>query len=524
MKKNFLKFMIVFLSFLFIGSVCALTAKAPSEVPAKNAILYGTVDDTFDFSKISFATRDGGTVTGKSEIRKIMLAAGYADGVDGGTPSLDNNWFTAYCLDGSLKYPLNNFSRLGYNASSTDKARFELALEIALSNKTNSVGTLYTAFQGAKGYTLGPIINFEGKSEWTDTDYTDNLNTILAGNPVTVKVTEVSYSKPSGDLYTLNTEKLYKANNNHDLEVEISLANILFNLYTTDVMPNSIDYNHALWIIEHTYPTLDIETALKEAGASYETLKSEIVALHEGETLSEAALTDLVENYVYFTVQYAIWKIYDGLPGTSLGDSLTGSTQLNLLYQYLIQSRTVYASYGNSYSFTNDISLAEPSPKKTIFKETDTTYVYGPYSIKDSVLSLGDATIEVTNTDKKGIKIIDADGNEISTVHVGENFYIQTSKKEKTANVDLKITSPNGITFSPDSNRGRIYYSNYALAQNVVTGGKVSNVDISKTFAIVTNPKTGVENVGILLIITLISFTLGYLVLNIKNKPVQLNG
>ena len=45
------------------------------------------------------------------------------------------------------------------------------------------------------------------------------------------------------------------------------------------------------------------------------------------------------ENYIYSTVQYAIWNANGGVDanGNKLGDTLKGSTQLNTLYQYLIK-------------------------------------------------------------------------------------------------------------------------------------------------------------------------------------------
>ena len=56
-----------------------------------------------------------------------------------------------------------------------------------------------------------------------------------------------------------------------------------------------------------------------------------------------------------------------------------------------------------------------------------------------------------------------------------------------------------------------------------MSGGKVTSETIQGEFKVITNAKTGVENVAMLLMVTLVAFTLGYLVLSYKNKPIQLS-
>ena len=48
-----------------------------------------------------------------------------------------------------------------------------------------------------------------------------------------------------------------------------------------------------------------------------------------------------------------------------------------------------------------------------------------------------------------------------------------------------------------------------------------TEIDASAVLNVDIGPATGVENVAILLVITLVSFSIGYLVLGYKNKPVE---
>ena len=69
---------------------------------------------------------------------------------------------------------------------------------------------------------------------------------------------------------------------------------------------------------------------------------------------------------------------------------------------------------------------------------------------------------------------------------------------KKDANIttlDVEIATDDGYVFEPSSNRGRIYYSNYALGQNVLSGGIIKPVTATQSFSLEFNPKTGVEDV-----------------------------
>ena len=77
--------------------------------------------------------------------------------------------------------------------------------------------------------------------------------------------------------------------------------------------------------------------------------------------------------------------------------------------------------------------------------------------------------------------------------------------------------------FSPTTNRGRIYFPTFTLGQNTISAGKIVHSNIAESFDFPTNAKTGVENIALLLMVTLVAFTLAYLVLSYKQKPVTLS-
>lgn len=529
MKKNFFRTLLVLFAFAFVlGTVDAKTAKAPTVIPDENAVLYADVDDTFDFSKIKFSTSNGsGEFSGKTNMRKIMLSSGYVE--DAASAVLNDNWFSAYCLDGTYKFPMTGYAFLSDTHTEAEKL-FNDALNASFYNMLNTPNTLgnYTLYEliaEAKDYKSEAIIVFEIPDGATF-DYQGTLNSIKAGNEFTANVLSVTYAKTDGSsLKTFEAAELSEAlygDATKKFEVVVNKDNMMFNKYTTNKMPNTKDYNHALWIIEHTYPTFDLNTSIQMAGADVQALRDEIALLHAASAPSDDELTELVENYVYSTVQYAIWYVYDGVvdadTGYTLGNNLTGSTQLNILYKYLIKDREEYNTYSTK-TFSSTFGLNYPDPKEILVKETDDYYKYGPFSITSGLVSYDSATVKAEGA--KGVKMVDVAGNEITSVNAEQNFYVIADKDANVTNVSVEIATENGYVFEPANNRGRVYYSNYPLAQNVVTGGIVKPATATQSFELVFNPKTGVEDVAILLVITLVSFAIGYFVLKFNNQPAQ---
>lgn len=517
MKKKFLLSFLTVLT-LFIGLTCvnAATAKAPSVIPGQDDTLYGQVDETFDFSKIKFTTskEDNERVAGKSKMQKIILAQNY----NKETQALNESWFSAYCLNPELKYPKENY--VNYTKENptvtNNKTLLDEYVKFALYNKKE----LKEAFKKALGMRFEPEITYtlpEGKTE------EDLINTIKAGNDkVTVYVTKIVYTEVTAATVTLLPKDL-GSQDESKYTLEFTLDDILFSKFITEKDAEKT-YNHALWIIEHSYPTLGIEESLEVAGANYNKLLEEVKALHTGETLTDEQLKALAENYVYSTIQYAIWKANNMYVETDvkLGKTLEGSEQLNTLYGYLIADRDIYTNYGN-LTFSNTIDVVKPEAGKEVAKETKDAYLYGPYSISYDVLSVEGFEIKISGDNKDAIKLIDESGAEVTKLGPNQKFYIQVTKSSKIASLKVEASTINAYSFNPSTDRGRIYYSYTPLAQDVISGGKIVGVNIQKAFEFAYNPKTGVTNIAILFAIVVLSFTVAYVVINSKNTPIELN-
>ena len=154
---------------------------------------------------------------------------------------------------------------------------------------------------------------------------------------------------------------------------------------------------------------------------------------------------------------------------------------------------------------------------------TKTAYIYGPFSATYDVVDAGDMTVTITNEDKTGIKVVDKDGREITTIGKNEEFYIECLKTAKIGSVKGKVTLENAAMFKPSGDRGRVYFPTFTVGQNTISAGKIIHSNIVEEFDFATNAKTGVENIALLLMVTLVAFTLAYLVLSYKQKPVKLS-
>lgn len=536
MKKNIIKMISVFLvSMLFIFGVDALSrpvneaARVPSRIPEPESKLYATVQSAFDFSKIKFSNGIE-EIPGYDSMRKIVFSEGFE--FDNGTFGVKNDWFTAYCLDGRLKYPEDGFYFRQVTGNTNIESAVNNMVKTAILNQSNSSQAMYDLLKQLRG-TSGIDVTFKmpKKSDGTEMTY-DELGTEMlkaAKTSIEIEVEGLIGIKSGSDPIIINATDLNTAagttGDTFKIKVSSSVedSNVIFNRYTTKALDTSLNYNRALWMIEHSYPTLSLQESLSVAGADYDKLKNEIKALHTSAT--EEELTSLVENYVYSTVQYALWKVNDGVDynGKTLGDELIGSDELNKLYKYLIQDKgnNFYATYGNS-KYTEDLTIVEPNAKKQIYEETNEVYKYGPYKVNGGFLETGKITLSVKDSDKNGVKLVNKAGETVTEVESGEEFYILTNKKSKIANVVVEASAPGAKIFTPTGNRGRIYYANSVITQNVITGGKVETKAVNASFELLFNPSTGVENIGMLFIVTLIAFTIGYLVLNHKNQPVEL--
>lgn len=527
MKKCFKSIFFVTIFVLSCITIQAATEKAklPTTIPAENTSLYADVYDEFDFSKITFDGENGNAIVGKDNMKKIRLADGY----DAATLTLNNDWFTAYCLDGNLKYPENGLHyQLIANPASTYKQQLDTIVTAAIFNDTSKNQTMYNAFKTFENGVIASQASYQATDGTTiDESLAQTyVESILNGQTISVKLIEFIYLNTEGSQITIDASEFLSYTNSSDTEyiLEIEKNDVIFDKYLVTGMPfHNKTYNHGLWIIEHSYPTLTIEDTLIAAGADITMLEEEIRTLHSGEVLNLETLTDYVESYVYSTIQYAIWKVHDGIEvdGEKLGNSLQGSVELNKLYQYLIRDREEYANY-SSKIYGDKISLVKPSGNE-VFKENSTNYIYGPYKFEHNVMELSSISLSFSpESNTTGIKIVDENGTEITNISNEESFYVAVDKETKTANVKIDATVNGAKGFYPNESRGRIYYANYALGQNVISGGRLIPLTIEDTFEFSFNPKTGVDDIGILFLVTLIAFSLGYLVLSYKNQPVEL--
>lgn len=536
MKKNILKTLTAFLAIvLFTFSVNAVTkptddmAKVPTTIPAPGAKLYAAVQSPFDFSKIKFVNGSS-EVSGYTSMRKIVLTDDfeYVTQASGGEAGIGvgENWFSAYCLDGRLKYPENGL----YFALENNITQYQTLLNRlvyqALANQMNSSNAMYNLFKTKRDYKYASTINY------TTPGYTDAETAFksLSKNPLEVEISNIILSDKSSNIISITAAELNtaagKTGDTFKLTLNMSSKaenNIFFDLYTTNAMDNTLNYNRALWMIEHSYPTLNLKDSLTAAGASYDKLVTELKALDSN--ITDANAEKYVENYVYSTVQYAIWKVNDGvdMDGNTLGDTLKGSEELNKLYKYLIQDKgaSFYASYGKN-TFSEQLTIVKPESKKEIFEQTNEIYKYGPFKVQGDFIETGKIYLTVKDADKNGVKLVNKSGDTITEVSSGDEFYVVANKKSKIANVTIEASAPEAKKFVPTGNRGRVYYANSAFGQNVITGGKIELVVTNQNFELLFNPSTGVENVGMLFIVTIVAFGIGYFVLTRKNQPVEL--
>lgn len=316
------------------------------------------------------------------------------------------------------------------------------------------------------------------------------------------------------------------------IDVSVTPKNVFFDKYNDAV--NDAKYNHALWIAEHSYPTLSLDDALILAGINKNELVAEVKGLFNDENYTDD-WTKMTENYVYFVTQYAIWKsVGMQFDSKTLGNDIvpeTGTasvTNLDKLYKYYNQDREEYTNY-NQKEFTKEITINKPGDDQKPTESGD-YYIYGPYSLKYGFISSDDVLVTIEDEDKTGKSITDKDGNEKSgNIASGEDFYIKVKKSAKISGVKIKAATAHAYTFEPNLSSGTSYRADiYAgvnpLLRSIVGGGTYVNLgSVSQPMDVVFNPKTGVENVAIVFVITLIAFSLGYLVLNYKNKPVELN-
>lgn len=551
-KKLLFSIITLFVVSLFTVTVNAATpklnisnatkAKAPETIPSTSDVLYGTVTDKFDFSKLQFAPASGTTnINGKTDLKKIVLGK-LKDFSSVDSLTLDStfeSWFTAYCLDNAKKYPIYGLlSSKAFASATTDELRLDEAVLAAIANDEKVEAAVKANSNLDGNITSIQVVELDEDNSVSERLYdlsgSDTASSVMTNInslniPVTIKLKKISFYKGMTE-YTVTAADITGNASDTTYDLTFTGKDILLDKYNVTENNSVRGYDHALWIIEHSYPTLALKTSVEASGADYDALRKEVCEL-EGKTFDDTALTctglsnldDYVENYVYGTVQYAIWKSTGhGVDGKELGDSVVNSVELNKLYQYLIKDRSEYNGYSTK-TFTNKIKVTTPKEGKELYKETTNTYMYGPYKATYDVLAGGKMNLSVTNANKDGIKIVNESREEITTLENGGTFYIECTKSAKISSASVSVKLNDASVFDPLTNRGRIYFPRYSVQQNVMSGGKIINKNLETSVDLLVNPQTGVENVALLLMVTLVAFTLAYLVLSYKQKPVKLN-
>lgn len=167
---------------LFVFGVDALSrpvndaARVPSRIPEPGSKLYATVQDKFDFSKIKFSNGNE-ELTGYDSMRKIVFSEGFEFNKETGVFGVKDDWFTAYCLDGRLKYPEDGFYFRQITGKTDVKDAVKDMVKTAILNQSNSSQKMYDLLKQARG-SIGIEVLFKmpQKSDGSEMTY-DELGT-----------------------------------------------------------------------------------------------------------------------------------------------------------------------------------------------------------------------------------------------------------------------------------------------------------------------------------------------------------
>jgi len=540
-KRKYLYFIIMM--FFCITSINALEPKPFDKELKEGDILYFDVEnETFDFSKIEFETNiENKVIKGSSYLRKIVT-------YDNSSCVTQNTadctkYYTAYCLDGNKKYP-----ELSYlNNTLTPELLYKTMAAYQIFNEC-AASKSCTLFDNIDGYKSITVNGYETIDETTLTNFQNDDGTTSPAPVYNIKIKSLDLllkdpAKGTSGVLNITSEQLrdqldntkYTDENTTDSEIgyyTISFTKSSFksNVYNVMAMPTIESYNKALWIIEHSYPTLSLDEALSKAGVTKNELIETVEAL-ESSTLS--AITDstekekksqeLLQNYLYATTQYSIWKTigeyYEVMDGTKyyLGDSITNNATLNKLYQYYTMDRSEYDDYAK-----NDIprTFTIINPANELFASTSSEFIYGPYKISGDMIYTGTINVSVTSP-TSGVDVIDKAGNKITSIKDGEEIYLKVSKKTNTTNVKLTLTAVDAYVYKSINDRGRLFQPISNLDQIVAIGAITDKENVVTVVDLVINPKTGVEDISAIFISIIIAFTLGYAVLSFKKEPMK---
>ncbi len=493
--------MLVFcISFTTIGAKAA----NPENNPTVGKDLYATVDESFDFSKVKF-----GEAVGSSGLKKIFL--GDFDSTNAYTLK---NTFTAYCLDASKTYPDRGYVSIEkYKSNYTDEAKTMTVLIASLFNSQYN-------FMSNELSNYKQIVNLTYKFDGTtDAEFISALKACKSNSSCNFsnKVSMTGMMKLDSDEITSAVSL--------DKSITATLENSLYEKYKIEQAntANVKGYEEAMWIISNTYPMTSIGNMLsKIEGVTLDGVKNDI------KTLEGTVSDDLLDKYIYSIVQYAVWHVTGSQDdmgktiGTELSavDSSKSITNLAKLYSYLITEGKKHDTYN-----PGTIKINVNKPEKPTEKETNTEITSGKYSFSTDSSLVKTINVTIENNEDGKIKLLDSNMKEMTMVNgsyeltSGEEFTISVPRKANITKVTINA-SAKGEVYDVSSSRK---YSPYlVLNQSFITGRMTTEIDANATLSVDIGPATGVENVAILLVVTLVSFSIGYLVLGYKNKPVEI--
>lgn len=258
--------------------------------------------------------------------------------------------------------------------------------------------------------------------------------------------------------------------------------------FTTVAWPSGANYDKMLWVVEHTYPAIPMDTMMADAGASFQRLVSEI---QTNQGIGAAEAETLAESVVYATIQEAIWHhqpaAVKGADGKYIGAKmLAGSQDTMLLYSYLTKERAEYANY-SAASIGQEIAIQHPADMTPT--ESGDEYVFGPFTISDNMLSAGDVQLGANNAGSLSVRFTDQNGATVSSVREGVTFYVRAGGVPTVPiTITMQANTANAVTLA--ANRGRMYVpTDGAAVQPVGTGGVPKAVSASASLTLPTiNP------------------------------------
>ena len=543
---------------------------------------YGTVGGMFDFSPVKFLDTAGNEVAGDEYLEKIIVG-GLGTITDNNSAKkqsgesneqyvnrLLTNYFTGYCLDKNLKYPeyglFNSYAYAdgvkadgSYNADVADPVKFRAAIvQAAVINDpafTNIANKLLDEFNGdltglqmiptdqnnagyeAESIPAGNIDSF-GPNFMGDTQAPEikigisyigfykmggSKQVYFAASEATHNDLENSY--PDASVYYL-TGSAYSGDY---YPLKTNLAELAFQKYKKSDAGNK--HNHALWIVENSFPTLDVDTTLSLAGVNKADFDAKIKSLYS--EANDNNIAQYEKMIMFGIVQYAVWQVEGAkVDGHKLAPTMTSAATatdpFDILYRYLTQAE-VPSNYDRPTAYSNKITVTKPDSKKALTNKVDPAGkydFYGPYKATYSALVEDGTKISYTikNNKNNDFKIVDSNFKDIKELGKDQQFYIAVNNKLTKGTVNIDLTVKNVTTFKPEGNRGKIFSPVLGMSQNVLVGGRVTQTDITGSFSqdIFKNVETGIQNIALLLMVTLVAFAVGYFVLSYKQKPVQL--